>query len=57
MTRAKAERAGREGDALRVIAGAGRDDAARALLGGEMRDPVVGAAKLEAEDRLGDPRA
>ena len=40
------------GDALRVIAGAGRDDAARALLGGEMRDAVVRAAQLEAEDRL-----
>ena len=36
--RAQPELARGVGDALRVVAGAGRDDAARALLGGEMRD-------------------
>ncbi len=40
------------GDALRVIPGARGDDAARALLLSEMRDLVVRAAQLEAEDRL-----
>ena len=35
-----------------MIAGAGGDDAAGALLGRQMRDLVVGAAQLEAEDRL-----
>ena len=44
--------AGREGDALRVVAGARGDDAARALGFGHVRDPVVGAAQLVAEDRL-----
>ena len=50
--RADAEVAGRERHALRVVAGAGRDDAARPLGVGQVRDPVVGAAQLEAEDRL-----
>ena len=45
------------GDALRVVAGAGGDDAAGALLVGQVRDLVVGAAQLEAEDRLQCPRA
>ena len=49
---AQAEVARGEGDALRVIAGARRDDAARALGVGEVGDPVVGAAQLVAEDRL-----
>ena len=40
------------GDALRVIAGARGDDAARALLGREVCDAVVRAAQLETEDRL-----
>ena len=39
-------------DALCVVAGAGGDDAARALRGGEVRDAVVGAAKLETENGL-----
>ena len=50
--RAQTELLRRERHALRVIAGAGGDDAARPLLVGEMRDLVVGAAQLEAEDRL-----
>ena len=50
--RAEPELARREGDALRMIAGARRDDAAGALVGRQVRDLVVGAAKLEAEDRL-----
>ena len=37
---------GGEGDALRVVAGACRDDAAAELLGREGRDLVVGAAHL-----------
>ena len=49
---AQAEALRREGDALRVIAGAGGDDAARAILRRQPGDPVVGAADLEAEDRL-----
>ena len=44
--------AGGERDALRVIAGAGRDDAPCAFGLGEVRDAVVGAAQLVAEDRL-----
>src|SRR3954469_21080723 len=39
-------------DALCVIAGAGRDDTAGPLFGAQVRDPVVGAAQLVAEDRL-----
>ena len=35
-----------------MVAGAGGDDAARPLLVGQVRDLVVGAAQLEAEDRL-----
>src|SRR4029453_18876033 len=35
-----------------MIAGAGRDRAARALAVGQPRHPVVGATDLEAEDRL-----
>ena len=42
----------REGHALRVVAGARRDDAAGALGVGQVGDPVVGAAQLVAEDRL-----
>ena len=42
----------RQRDALRMIAGAGRNHAAIALGLGEFRDLVVGAAQLEAEDRL-----
>ena len=42
----------RVGHALGVVAGAGGDDAAAALGLVEVRDPVVGAAQLEAEDRL-----
>ena len=42
----------RAGDALGVVAGAGRDDAAGALGGAEVGDLVVGAADLEAEDGL-----
>ena len=49
---ADAELARREGDALRVVAGADGDHAARALGLGQVRDAVVGAAQLEAEDRL-----
>ena len=43
---------GRVCHALRVIAGAGRDDAACTVRLGNVRDPVVGAAELVAEDRL-----
>ena len=50
--RAQAEMAGRIGDALCVVAGARRDNAARALGLGEMGDPVVGAPELVAEDWL-----
>ena len=50
--RRDAEVAGGVGHALRVIAGAGGDDAAAALRLVEVRHPVVGAAQLEAEDRL-----
>ena len=50
--RAQLEHPGRVGDALRVIAGAGGDDAARTLAIRQVRDLVVGAADLEAEDRL-----
>ena len=35
-----------------MIAGARRDDAAGALVRCQLRDLVIGAAKLEAEDRL-----
>ena len=35
-----------------MIAGARRDDAAGALVRCQLRNLVVGAAKLEAEDRL-----
>ena len=35
-----------------MVAGAGGDDAARALAIGQVRDLVIGAAELEAEDRL-----
>ena len=35
-----------------MVAGARRDDAAGALVRRQMRDLVVGAAQLEAEDRL-----
>ena len=48
----KAEVAGRVGHALRVVAGARRDDAAAAFAVVEVRHAVVGAAQLEAEDRL-----
>ena len=41
-----------EGDTLGVIAGRGADDAAGALLGGEVGDAVMGAANLEGKDRL-----
>ena len=50
--RTQSELARRVGDALRMIAGARGDDAARALLVGQVRDAVVGAAQLEAEHRL-----
>ena len=50
--RADAEVAGREGHALRVVAGAGGDHAAPALVRRQMRHPVVRAAQLEGEDRL-----
>jgi hypothetical protein len=40
------------GDALRVVARAGRDDSSRPLRGVEMRDAVVGAADLVGEDGL-----
>jgi hypothetical protein len=50
--RVQAEMPGREGDPLRVVAGAGGDDAAGALGVVHVRDPVVGAAQLVAEDRL-----
>jgi hypothetical protein len=49
---AQAQVARREGHALRVVARAGRNDAPRALRLGEVRDVVVGAAQLEAENRL-----
>ena len=39
-------------DALGVVAGAGGDDAAGPFLLAQVRDLVVGAAQLEAEDRL-----
>ena len=42
----------RERDALRVVAGGCGDDAARALLGGQPREPVVGAADLERAGAL-----
>ena len=48
----EAEMLRRERHALRMVAGAGRDHAARALDLGHVRDAVVGAAQLEAEDRL-----
>src|SRR5438309_8114784 len=35
-----------------MVAGAGRDDAARAFVRRQLRDLVVGASKLEAEDWL-----
>ena len=35
-----------------MVSGAGCDDAARALVGCQMRDPVVRAPQLIAEDRL-----
>ena len=41
-----------ERHALRVVAGGGRDHAARALGGREVRHLVVGAAQLEREHRL-----
>ncbi len=50
--RLHAERARRERDALRVVAGARRDDAAGALVGAERRDAVVGAADLEGAGAL-----
>ena len=50
--RTKTERARRERHALRVVAGARRNDAARPLVGCQVHDLVVGAANLEAEDRL-----
>ena len=52
MSAPQTEMARRERDALRVVAGARRDDAARALGVRQVRDAVVGAAQLEAEDRL-----
>ena len=48
---ADAETRRRVGDALRVVAGRGGDHARRALARRKLRDPVVGAAKLEREDR------
>ena len=50
--RAQPEMPGRERHALRVVAGAGRDDASRSFRVGHVRDAVVGAAQLVAEDRL-----
>ncbi len=50
--RAQTEPLRRERHALRVIAGAGGDDTARPLPVRQMRNLVVGAAQLEAEDRL-----
>ena len=47
-----AELLAREGDALRVVAGRGRDDAALQRLARQARHLVVGAADLEGEDRL-----
>ena len=47
-----AEQRRREGDALRVVAGAGRDDAAQPLVRVERRDPVVRAADLERAGAL-----
>src|SRR6185436_15822013 len=49
---AQSELARRERDPLGMVAGAGGDDAAGALVGRQVRDLVVGAAQLEAEDRL-----
>ena len=42
----------RERHALRVVAGGCRHDAARALLGGQPRQPVVGTADLEGAGAL-----
>ena len=42
----------RQGDALRMVAGRGTDDAALEFLGREAGDLVVGTAQLEREDRL-----
>ena len=50
--RPQAEMAGGERHALGVVAGARRDDATRALGIRHVRDPVVRAAQLVAEDRL-----
>ena len=50
--RAQPELLRRAGDALGVVAGAGRDHAAGAFDGVEVGDLVVGAADLEAEDGL-----
>ncbi len=50
--RLQTELAGRVGDTLRMIAGAGCDDAARPFVLAQMRDLVVGAPKLEAENGL-----
>ena len=47
-----AEPLAREGDALGVVAGRGRDDAALQRLARQARHLVVGAADLEGEDRL-----
>ena len=50
--RANPEPGSRQGDALRVVAGARGDHTAAALGVGEAGDSVVGAPDLEAEDRL-----
>ena len=50
--RRDAEPLAREGDALRVVAGRGRDDAARQRFARQARHLVIGAADLEREDRL-----
>jgi hypothetical protein len=50
--RANAAAAGRESDALRVIARGTADDAVAEFALIEVRDLVVGAAQLEREDRL-----
>ena len=47
-----AEQRGGERDALRVVAGAGRDDPGRPLLGRQPRDPHVRAAQLERTGAL-----
>ena len=47
-----AQLAGAHRHALRVVAGRGADHAAGQLLGRQVRHLVVGAAQLEAEDRL-----